>query len=206
MKNANLTLRTVFLAAFLAAPAAFAAVPVGGMAPPLELQGSDGKKHSIASAKGKWVVLEWLNHGCPYVKKHYVSGNMQALQAKYTAKGVVWYSVISSAPGKQGHGEVAPEPKAAKSAATAVLFDPEGTVGRAYGATTTPHMFVINPQGKVVYQGAIDDKPTTDAADIAGAKNYVAAALDTALDPKLGESKIEKASEKPYGCSIKYKN
>ncbi len=149
-------------------------------------------------------MLEWINHGCPFVKKHYGSGNMQKLQKEYTAKGVVWLSVASSAPGKEGYMKADAWNKAIvdkKSVATAVLLDPDGVVGRAYGAKTTPHMFVIDAQGNVAYKGAIDDRPSTDTADVPGAKNYVRAALDSVLAGKP----VETASTTPYGCGVKYK-
>ncbi len=176
-------------------------------APDFDLVDSHGKRQSLASnkEKKKWVVLEWLNHGCPYVRKHYDSGNMQALQKKYVDQGVVWYSVISSAPGKQGSGtpnEMNAEYAKNKSAATAVLLDPDGKMGHAYGAKTTPHLFVINPKGELVYQGAIDDQATTDVKDVPKAKNYLAAALDAGMAGKP----IAKDTTKPYGCSVKYKD
>jgi hypothetical protein len=148
-------------------------------------------------------VLEWLNHDCPFVRKHYSSGNMQSLQKKYTELGVVWLSINSSAPGKQGHctPEKANELTTKHEAApTAVLLDADGTVGRLYGARTTPHMYVIDAKGTLVYNGAIDDKPSTSTKDVAGAKNHVAAALDAVLAGRSPEVK----TSKPYGCSVKY--
>lgn len=176
---------------------------IGAAAPAFTAVDSNGKSHSLADFKGKYVVLEWLNHGCPYVVKHYESKNMQGLQKEYTAKGVVWLSIISSVPGKQGHSTPAQanEDLAAKGAAsTAVLLDEKSDIGRLYGAKTTPHMFVIDPAGNVIYKGAIDDKPTTDTDDIAGATNYVRAALDAAMAGKA----VAVAQSKPYGCSVKY--
>jgi hypothetical protein len=148
-------------------------------------------------------VLEWLNHGCPFVKKHYSSGNMQSLQKKYGEKGVVWLSVVSSAPGKQGYN--LPDDANAlstemKAAPAAVLLDPTGEVGKLYDARTTPHMFVINPEGVIIYNGAIDDKRSTDVEDISTSKNYVAAALDEAMSGKP----VTVAATQPYGCSVKY--
>ena len=175
----------------------------GDAAPAFALKDSNGKEHSLAQYKGKTVVLEWLNHGCPYVVKHYSSGNMQKLQKQYTDKGVVWLSVISSAPGKQGASSSEEANKAIeehKAAPTAVLFDSDGEVGKAYGAKTTPHMFVINPAGKLAYNGAIDDKPTTELEDVPTAKNYVVAAIDETMAGKP----VKMASSKPYGCSVKY--
>jgi peroxiredoxin len=176
---------------------------VGSAAPSFSLTDTYGAKHSLAEFKGKYVVLEWLNHDCPFVKKHYNSGNMQALQKKYTGKGVVWLSVVSSKPGSQGHyppddaNKLTQEKKAAP---TAVLFDSEGTVGRAYGARTTPQMVVIDPQGRMIYNGAIDDIRSADVEDVKKAVNYVAAALDESMS---GREVTVKTSQ-PYGCSVKY--
>lgn len=187
----------------LAAGPARAAAVVGQPAPEFTLTDSNGKSHSLASFKGKHVVLEWNNFDCPFVVKHYGSGNMQKLQQAYTGKGVVWLTVNSSAAGKQGHlqpAEVAAKLTERKAAPSAYLLDADGTVGKLYGAKTTPHMFVIDPQGKLVYAGAIDDKPSTDQADIAGARNLVVAALDEALAGKP----VSVATSTPYGCSVKY--
>jgi len=189
----------------LLAPAldAHAAAIVGSSAPPLELRDADGKNVRLDAYKGKFVVLEWVNRQCPFVRKHYGSGNMQALQKKYTEKGVVWLSICSSAPGKQGYVK-GPEAKEwmaeEKAAPTDFLLDPKGKVGKAYGAKTTPHIFVIDPKGKVVYNGAIDDKPSTDREDIETARNYLALALDASLEGK----KVEVAATQPYGCTVKY--
>jgi len=148
-------------------------------------------------------VLEWTNPDCPFVKKHYGAKNMQALQAKYVAQGVVWLSVCSSAPGKQGHypadewNRILAEQG---SAATALLLDPDGQVGLAYGAKTTPHLFVVDAAGNLVYDGAIDDRPSTDPADIPGARSYVSEALDAVL----AGAPVPVAQTKPYGCSVKY--
>lgn len=172
-------------------------------APEFTLTSVEGKKHSLSEFKGKTVVLEWVNYDCPFVKKFYGSDNMQKWQQAYTKKGVVWLSICSSAEGKEGHFpiEVAKERiKTSKAAPTAYLMDSDGSVGRLYGAKTTPHMFVINAEGTLVYAGAIDSKRSTDAADIAGATNYVAAALDAALAGKA----VELKTSAPYGCSVKY--
>lgn len=180
-----------------------AAPQTGQPAPGFTLTDSDGKSHNLSDFKGKFVVLEWLNHGCPFVKKHYSSGNMQSLQKEYTGKGVVWLSIVSSAPGKQGHmtpEETNKTKNETGSAATAILLDEQGTVGKLYGAKVTPELFVINPDGLLVYSGAIDDKKSTDPADIAGAKNYVKKALDEALDGKP----VSEPSTPAYGCSVKY--
>lgn len=201
--------RATALAALLALSAlalprgASADAVVGQPAPAFTLTGTDGKPHSLADYKGKYVVLEWINHDCPFVKKHYGSGNMQKLQKKYTEQGVVWLSINSSAPGKQGN--YPPEQANAltaekKALPTALLLDPDGTVGKEYGAKTTPHMYVIDPEGELVYAGGIDDKPSTDAADIAAARNHV----DQALAEALAGKPITVASSTPYGCSVKY--
>ncbi|MFT4253190.1 MAG: redoxin domain-containing protein [Caulobacter sp.] len=174
-------------------------------APAFTAKDIDGKTRSLAEFKGKTVVLEWVNEGCPYVKKHY-SGNMQGLQQAATADGVVWLSVASSAPGKQGYfpdGETAKTWMKAKGAKpTTLLLDSDGVIATAYKAKTTPHMFVIDPAGQVVYQGAIDDKPSNKVEDIAGARNYVAAALS---DLKAGR-KVAVPASQPYGCAVKYKD
>lgn len=180
-----------------------AAAVAGEPAPAFQLPDAGGKTRSLEEFKGKFVVMEWLNPDCPFVRKHYDSGNMQRLQETYTGKGVTWLSINSSAPGKQGH--LTPETAKAFVAergavSTAILLDPDGTVGRAYGAKTTPHMFIINPQGVLIYAGAIDDTPSPDPADVEGARNYVAAALDAAL---AGEP-VATPQSKPYGCSVKY--
>jgi peroxiredoxin len=187
------------------AAAANAQAVVGQPAPAFTAQDSNGKSESLADFKGRWLVLEWTNSQCPFVGKHYGSGNMQRLQKTYTGKGVAWLSVISSAPGQQGYVEAAKANALTQergAAPSAVLLDPQGKLGRLYGAKATPHMFVIDPQGKLVYNGAIDDKPSTDVADIAGAKNYVAAALDEAMAGKP----VTTPSSAPYGCNVKYGN
>lgn len=162
-----------------------------------------GAKHTLSDYRGKYVVLEWLNYDCPFVRKHYRSGNMQRLQKAYAEKGVVWLSVVSSAPGKQGH--FAPEQMNERTqqeggAQMAVLLDSDGAVGRLYGARTTPHMFVIDPAGIRIYEGAIDDRPSTNLADIEGATNFVAQSLEQSMagDP------VSVTSRQPYGCSVKY--
>ena len=180
-----------------------AAAVVGKAAPSFELLDANGERTQLASFKGKFVVLEWVNFQCPFVGKHYGSRNMQDLQAKYTEKGIVWLSICSSAEGKQGHvsGDEAKALVKEKGAApTHFLLDPKGMVGKAYGAKTTPHMFVIDPNGIVVYAGAIDDRPSTKLADVNGAKNYVTAAIESAMSGK----KVEIAATQPYGCSVKY--
>lgn len=199
MKKLTTTLCTFALctAVSLAAPA------IGSPAPEFTATDSNGQSHSLSDFKGKFVVLEWLNHGCPFVVKHYESGNMQNLQREYTGKDVVWLSIVSSAPGEQGH--MSPEDTnaavAEKNAApTAVLLDEDGTVGRLYDAKVTPEMFIINPDGVLIYAGAMDDKPSTDVADIATAKSFVKQALDEAL----GGQEVSEPKTKAYGCSVKY--
>lgn len=193
----------LLLAAALAAGTLTAAPQVGQPAPPFTGVDTTGKTWSLGDLKGQPLILEWTNHDCPYVRKHYDAGNMQALQKEATGQGYVWLSVISSAPGKQGH--VAPakadELTASRGAApTAVLIDEAGTIGRAYDARTTPHMYLIDADGILRYMGAIDDRPTTDAADVAGATNYLRAAMaDLAAGGDLGQPVT-----RPYGCSVKY--
>ena len=176
---------------------------LGKPAPDFTLVDADGKEHSLSDYKDSFVVLEWFNLGCPFVKKHYNSNNMQKLQKHYTEKAVVWLIINSSAEGKQGH--YTPERaneliKEKDMAPTAFLLDHDGKVGRLYGAKTTPHMFVIDKDGVLIYNGAIDDKPTTKIKDIEDAKNYVQAALEEAM---AGKSVSLKATQ-PYGCSVKY--
>ena len=198
-------MKKALLILFAAAAIANAEVTIGQPAPDFTLTNCEGKKVSLSDYKGKVVVLEWVNHGCPFVVKHYGSGNMQKLQADATAKGVVWLSICSSAPGKQGH---ATGPDAMKkctetqSAATAYLLDETGEVGKTYGAKVTPDMYVIDANGVLVYHGAIDDKKSTNPGDIAGAKNYVTAALDEVLAGKP----VSTPKTDPYGCSVKYGN
>jgi peroxiredoxin len=201
MKKLFLTLVT----ALVVAGTAHAQPVIGQPAPELTATDTKGVSHSLSDFRGKTVVLEWTNHDCPYVKKHYDTGNMQALQREATAEGVVWLTIISSAPGKQGY--VTPEEADAltaerDAAPTAVLFDPEGTAGKAYGARTTPHMFIIDPEGTLVYMGGIDDRPTASREDVEGARNYVREAL-TALGS--GQD-VPQSTSRPYGCSIKYKS
>lgn len=177
---------------------------IGAAAPAFTLPDSYGNEHSLSGYEGKWVVLEWLNYGCPFVQKHYGSGNMQALQTKYGQEGVIWLSVVSSAPGNQGYYD--PAGMNAMNAengnkAAAVLLDPEGTVGMAYGAKTTPQMYVINPDGVLLYNGAIDDRPSPRLEDIEGAHNYLVQALEEA---RAGED-VARPTTQPYGCSVKYK-
>ena len=180
-----------------------AAAPEAGVAPAFTLTDSEGVQRSLADFRGKTVVIEWTNEGCPYVQKHYSSGAMQALQRDAVADGVVWLTVISSAPGKQGHveGEAARAWRTRNNAAsTHLLLDPEGTVGKAYGAMTTPDMRVIDGEGRVLFTGGIDDRPTNKVEDLEGANNFVRAALD---DVEAGRA-VRTAYAQPYGCAIKY--
>lgn len=185
--------------------ATWAAVGADQRAPAFQLKAADGQEYRLADFKGRYVVLEWVNFGCPFVRKHYDSGNMQALQQTYTDSGVVWLSICSSAPGKQGHYEgeaLGAQIAKEKAVPTAYLIDADGTVGRLYGARTTPHMFVIDPEGTLVYAGGIDDIQSTNVADIPKATNYVAAALESCL----GGTEVAQKSAAPYGCSVKYAN
>ncbi|HNV85441.1 MAG TPA: thioredoxin family protein [Candidatus Omnitrophota bacterium] len=178
-------------------------VVTGNPAPDFTLKDTQGKTHSLEGVKGKFVVLEWTNYDCPFVKKYYGSGRMQELQKTCTGRGVIWFLICSSAPGKQGNypPETWNKMAAEKGAVpTAILPDPDGRVGRAYGAKATPHMFVINPDGILVYQGAIDSIPSTDPADIPKAENYVEAALFEAMNGRP----VSKPSTQAYGCSVKY--
>lgn len=188
--------------AVLAAPSV-AEQKTGAIAGNFRVNDAKGGVVELAQFKGKTVVLEWHNPGCPFVQKHYVSGNMQRTQAAAVGQGVVWLTINSGAPGKQGHMSGPDAQKLyneQKMRSTAYLLDPKGVVGRGYGAKTTPHMYVIAPDGTLVYQGGIDDKPTANRADIPGAKNYVAAAL---ADLKAGRPVAVKEA-RPYGCSVKY--
>jgi len=178
-------------------------VRVGAPAPDFKSTDSNGKPESLDEYHGKYVVLEWHNQGCPYTKKHYVSGNMQSLQKEWTAKGVVWLTVISSAPGEQGYVTASQENSYLSqmhAAPTAVLLDSDSKVARLYSAKTTPQMVVIDPAGKVIYDGAIDDRPTPDPEDIKGAKNY----LNEALSAAMAGKPMPTPYTRPYGCSVKY--
>lgn len=176
---------------------------IGQEAPEFTLLDTNGNEHSLTAYRGEWVVLEWLNYGCPYVRKFYDSGNMQALQEKYGELGVKWFAIVSSAPGKQGYyppAEMNAQSSEIGNNALAVLLDADGTVGHMYDAKTTPHMFVINPDGELLYNGAIDDKPSSRASSLEGAHNYVAAALDEAMSGRP----VTVPTSQPYGCSVKY--
>jgi peroxiredoxin len=201
-------MKTKLLVAFLACLASTALIAAdspatGAAAPDISVTDSKGKTHSISQYKGKTVVLEWFNPGCPFVVKHYGSGNMQKLQEEFTGKGVVWLTIDSSASGKEGH--LTPEQANAKMTEwkmkpTAFLLDADGKAGQTYGAKNTPHMFVISPDGKVIYQGAIDNKPSPKPEDIPSSTNYVKVALDESMSGKP----VSTASTKPYGCTVKY--
>ena len=194
-----------FLAASLLPCTVSAQAVVGSPAPEFTATDSHGASHSLDRYRGKYVVLEWHNQGCPYTRKHYVSGNMQSLQKEWTAKGVVWFTVISSAPGQQGYVTDSQENAylaQMHADPTAVLMDADGRLGHLYGAKTTPEMYVIDPNGKLIYEGAIDDRPTPDTADIKGADNYLTEALTEAMAGKA----IATTYTRPYGCSVKYAN
>jgi peroxiredoxin len=196
-------LMTVLLLGAAGISATAQTIRIGAPAPDFKANDSNGKTDSLDQYHGKYVVLEWHNQGCPYTKKHYVSGNMQGLQKEWTAKGVVWLTVISSAPGEQGYVTASQENSYLSqmhAAPTVVLLDSQGKIARLYSARTTPQMVVIDPSGKVIYDGAIDDKPTPDVEDIKGAKNYVNEALNAALAGKP----VPTPYTRPYGCSVKY--
>jgi len=193
----------------LAIAAVALAVPVsaqqviGRPAGDFRLNDADGRSVTLSQYRGRVVVLEWNNPGCPFVKKHYDSGNMQRTQAEAKRLGAVWLTVNSGAPGKQGYmtgAEAKGFVAAAKAQPTAYLLDPAGKVGRGYAAKTTPHLYLIDAAGTLVYQGGIDDKPTADAADIKGARNHVLAALG---EVRAGRA-VSVAETRPYGCSVKY--
>jgi peroxiredoxin len=191
------------LAAVLGLGPLSAAPQVGAPAPEFSVVDTAGETWTLAALGGKPAILEWTNHECPYVMKHYESGNMQALQKEAADAGYVWLSVISSASGKQGHVSPAKADDLSDdrgAVPTAVLLDTSGEMGRAYGAMTTPHMYVIDASGTLVYMGGIDDRPTTDPADLEGATNFVRAAM---ADVAAGQP-VKDAVTRPYGCSVKY--
>jgi peroxiredoxin len=176
---------------------------IGAPAPDFSATDTHGASHRLADYRGKFVVLEWHNRECPYTHKHYASGNMQKLQKQWTGRGAVWFTVISSASGTQGYVTADKENayvEQVHASPTAVLLDPSVDVGRLYGAKTTPHIFIIDRDGVVIYNGAIDDRPTTDTSDISAAKNYVNAALEDAMAGKP----VSEPVTRPYGCSVKY--
>jgi peroxiredoxin len=197
------TLVAVAAISLVAAGSAAAKPEVGKAAPDFSVADTAGKTWTLGDFAGKNLILEWTNHDCPYVRKHYDSGNMQALQTEAADAGYVWLSVISSAPGKQGHVSAAEADELTEgreAAPTAVLLDVDGAMGRAYGAKTTPHMFVIDGAGTLVYMGGIDDRATTDPADVEGAENYVRLAM---TDLAAGRA-VSNPATRPYGCSVKY--
>lgn len=190
-------------AAILALSLSASAVKVGDPAPDFTGTDSNGQTHKLSEYHGKYVVLEWTNNGCPFTRKHYTSGNMQNLQKEWTAKGVVWLTILSSSPGAQGYMTASAENAyIAKVHAdpTAALLDPTGAIGHEYDAKTTPDMYVIDPSGKLIYAGAIDDHATTDPGDIPNSKNYVSLALTEAM----AGQQIAITYTRPYGCSVKY--
>lgn len=202
-------MKSLLLATTLAALAAsavstaFANATVGQPAPAFSVTDTSGKTVSLADFKGKHVVLEWVNPGCPFVMKHYSSANMQGTQKDATAKGVVWLAVSSTAPEASDYkkpAELAKWMQGQKAAATATLMDDDGKVGKAYGARTTPHMYIVDPAGTLVYAGGIDNKPSTSVADIPSSTNHVKAALAETLAGKP----VSQPSTRPYGCSVKY--
>ena len=195
-------IKAAVLAGCLLATTAFALKP-GGPAPNFKGTDSNGKTETLSQYRGKFVVLEWTNRDCPYTMKHYQSGNMEQLQKEWTEKGVVWLTVLSSAPGQQGYMTAAEENKylsTMHAAPTAAILDPTGTIGRMYDAKATPHMFVIDPAGKLLYEGAIDDKPSPDPDTLKGAHNYVSAALEEAMSGRAVATPVTRS----YGCSVKY--
>lgn len=198
-----ITLLSFFALIFLSVANPLMAQQTGEAAPEFTLMDSNGNEHSLSDFRGQVVVLEWLNHECPFVRKFYNAGEMQRMQEMYTDDGVVWLSVISSAPGKQGHmspDEINSAVEEHGSQQTAVLIDEDGAVGRSYDARTTPHMFVIDTDGTLVYNGAMDDQPSANPATLEDANNYVVQALDATLN----DGEIETSSTRPYGCSVKY--
>jgi peroxiredoxin len=202
MKKTYSTL-VMLVVSLLLIPLSRAEVQVGSTAPDFSLTDTHGRTHRLSEYRGKIVVLEWYNPDCPFVGKHYRSGNMQQLQKEYTAKGVVWLTVDSSAPGEQGNypaetlNQISNKVGAVR---TALLLDPDGNVGHAYGAKTTPDMYIIDSKGSLVYRGAIDNKRSTNEADVKTATNYVRQALDAVL---AGKS-VPVSATQPYGCTVKY--
>lgn len=204
-------MRTSRVLAAAAALAVLGAAPVGaqegptlgGEAPDFTLPAATGERHTLSDHRGGWVVLEWLNYDCPYVKKHYSSGNIPGQQERWTARGVTWLAIVSSAPGKQGYfpaDEMVARTEKEGGHADAVLLDPEGTVGRSYGARTTPHMFVIDPEGRIRYMGGIDDVPSARVDDLERATQLV----DQALTELMAGQEVSVPTSRPYGCSVKY--
>jgi alkyl hydroperoxide reductase subunit AhpC len=203
MKRSTLLTLPILFAMCAALPALWAAAKIGEAAPDFTATASNGKTVHLADYRGKYVVLEWNNNGCPYVGKHYRSGNMQKLQKEWTSRGVIWLTILSSAPGKQGYVTASEENDyltKMQATPTAALLDPSGEIGHLYDAKTSPQMVVINPEGTLIYSGAIDDKPTTDLQDVQGATNYVVQALEESMAGKP----VQTPTTRPYGCSVKY--
>jgi hypothetical protein len=201
MKYQRICVALASVVVFLAP--ALQAARVGEPAPDFMATDTHGQTHKLSEYSGKFIVLEWHNRECPYTRKHYASGNMQRLQKEWTVKGVIWFTVISSAPGQQGYMTANDENsyvKEVNASPTAVLLDPQGELGHLYDAKTTPHMFVISPQGILLYNGAVDDKATPEPSDIPSSKNYVSAALEEAMAGKP----VSQPTSRPYGCSVKY--
>lgn len=202
MKSIKIAL-LIILSSMLFSMANEKTAKLGEMAPDFTLVSAEGNTHSLSDFKGKYVVLEWVNYGCPFVVKHYGSNNMQTLQKEMTDKDVVWLSICSSAPGKEGFfkgDDLKKQIKANKANHTAYLQDADGKVGKMYNARNTPVMYIVNPDGKLVYTGGIDDIASADQADVKKAKNYVRAAMTELMDGKA----VTNASTRPYGCSVKY--
>jgi hypothetical protein len=191
------------LAGLFTGSAQAAPLTTGKPAPAFSGNTIDGKTVSLADFKGKPVILEWTNHGCPFVRKHYDTANMQSLQKEMVGRGAVWITIISSAAGEQGHvspAEAKQRYAAEDWGASAVILDPKGEIGRAYDAKVTPHMFIIGADGTLLYEGGIDDKPTAKPEDVTSATNYVRAAMEDILAGRP----VRTASSRPYGCSVKY--
>ena len=195
----------IALSALAAIPTSTAILPaaVGQSAPDFTLRDNEGKSHSLSDFKGKFVVLEWVNYDCPFVRAQYNSGSMPSLQRTYTGKGVVWLSVCSSAPGKDGYYEgtdLTSRMERMKAAPSAYLVDAQGDVGRLYAAKSTPTMFVVDPLGTLIYAGGIDDTPTTNPSEVTHSRNYVREALDLSMAGKP----VDVTYSRSYGCSVKY--
>lgn len=205
MAFSKLLFSTVAVSALAVSAPVSAKIATGSNVFDMTVTDSNGVQHNLSDFAGKKVVLEWTNEGCPYVKKHYSTANMQKTQAMAKADGAVWLSVISSAPGKQGYktADEANTWKAEQNAdVTAIVLDPEGDMGKTFSAKTTPHMYIIDESQTLVYQGAIDDNPSANPATVAGAKNYVLSAME---DLKAGKA-VAVSDTSPYGCSVKYKS
>ena len=184
---------------------------IGEQAPNFTLKAADGDTHSLSDFEGKYVVLEWLNFGCPYVAQHYGSGHMQQLQKTYGEKDVVWLSIVSSAEGKQGYyppKEMMQQKEKHNGNMAAILMDTSGEVGRMYGARTTPHMYVVNPKGELVYKGGIDDWATADTGTSVPSEEYITQTatnyVETSLGQSMNEKEVNPKTARPYGCSVKY--